>query len=98
MDFCPHRGAASVMGYWQEGLLVCVTMVKMGADGKDQRNASAAYKRLSLAWKSYAVEERYGFILRCGRGDQSQADNRPLIPHLAWAVSSSGAYGGACII
>lgn len=92
LDFCPHRGAALSLGYVEEGLLVCgYHGLKMGADGKTKEMPLQRVKGFPCM-KSYAVEERYGFIW-VWPGDQSQAD-KSLIPHLEWAVSPEWAYGG----
>ncbi|SBS27615.1 Toluene-4-sulfonate monooxygenase system iron-sulfur subunit TsaM1 [Marinomonas spartinae] len=92
LDFCPHRGAALSLGYVEDGLLVCgYHGLKMGADGKTKEMPLQRVQGFPCM-KSYAVEERYGFIW-VWPGDQTKAD-KELIPHLEWAVSPEWAYGG----
>ncbi|TDO96406.1 aromatic ring-hydroxylating oxygenase subunit alpha [Marinomonas balearica] len=92
LDFCPHRGAALSLGYVEDGLLVCgYHGLKIGEDGKTKEMPLQRVQGFPCM-KSYAVEERYGFIW-VWTGDQSKADEA-LIPHLEWAVSDDWAYGG----
>ncbi|GAB7530537.1 aromatic ring-hydroxylating dioxygenase subunit alpha [Pseudomonas sp. 3A(2025)] len=91
-DFCPHRGAPLSLGYVENGLLVCgYHGLAMGADGKTASMPGQRVRGFPCN-KTFAVEERYGFIW-VWPGDQAQAD-ATLIPHLEWAVSDQWAYGG----
>lgn len=91
-DFCPHRGAAMSLGYVEDGLLVCgYHGLKMGADGETKEMPLQRVQGFPCM-KSFAVEERYGFIW-VWPGDQDLADSS-LIPVQEWAVSDDWAYGG----
>lgn len=91
-DFCPHRGAAMSLGYVEDGLLVCgYHGLKMGADGKTKEMPLQRVQGFPCM-KSFAVEERYGFIW-VWPGDQELAD-ASLIPVQEWAISDDWAYGG----
>ena len=81
-DFCPHRGAALSLGRVSDGKLVCgYHGLEMGCDGKVVSMPGQRVRGFP-ANKSYAVEERYGFIW-VWPGDPVAAD-ADLIPQLEW--------------
>jgi len=91
-DFCPHRGAPLSLGRVEEGKLVCgYHGLAMGRDGK---TCSMPCQRVRgfPAIKSYAVEERYGFVW-IWPGDAAQAD-AACIPEPAWNGREDWAVGG----
>lgn len=91
-DFCPHRGAPLSLGHVKDGQLVCgYHGLTMGCDGKPV-SMPGQHVRGFPAVRSYATEERYGFIW-VWPGEQEKADPA-LIHHLDWAVSPQWAYGG----
>lgn len=91
-DFCPHRGAPLSLGRVCEGKLVCgYHGLEMGCDGKTIAMPGQRVRGFS-AIKSYAVEERYGFVW-VWPGDQPKADTA-LIPELQWHDNPEWAYGG----
>ncbi|MGE4481470.1 Rieske 2Fe-2S domain-containing protein [Acidocella sp.] len=91
-DFCPHRGAPLSLGYVENGRLVCgYHGLAMGCDGK-ALDMPGQRVRGFPAIKSYAVEERYGFIW-VWPGEPEKADPA-MIHHLDWAEKAEWAYGG----
>ncbi|RJF96925.1 aromatic ring-hydroxylating dioxygenase subunit alpha [Noviherbaspirillum cavernae] len=91
-DFCPHRGAPLSLGFVRDGDLVCgYHGLQMGCDGKTVAMPGQRVRGFPCI-RSYAVEERYGFIW-IWPGDKELADPA-LIHHLEWAVSPEWAYGG----
>ncbi len=96
-DFCPHRGAALSLGRVSDGKLVCgYHGLEMGCDGKVVSMPGQRVRGFP-ANKSYAVEERYGFIW-VWPGDATLAD-ADLIPQLEWhadphQTDPAWAYGG----
>ena len=91
-DFCPHRGAPLSLGFVREGRLVCgYHGLTMGCEGK---TVSMPGQRVGgfPCIRSYAVEERYGFIW-VWPGDRELADPAT-IHHLEWADNPEWAYGG----
>lgn len=91
-NFCPHRGAPLSLGTVRDGVLVCgYHGLSMGCDGKASSMPGQRVDKFPCI-KSYAVEERYGFIW-VWPGDQGLAD-RAKIHHLAWAENPEWAYGG----
>ncbi|USX23121.1 aromatic ring-hydroxylating dioxygenase subunit alpha [Oxalobacteraceae bacterium OTU3REALA1] len=91
-DFCPHRGAPLSLGFVREGQLVCgYHGLEMGCDGKVISMPGQRVRGFPCI-RSYAVEERYGFIW-VWTGDKELADPA-LIHHLEWADNPEWAYGG----
>lgn len=91
-DFCPHRGAPLSLGRVCEGKLVCgYHGLEMGCDGKTIAMPGQRVRGFP-AIKSYAVQERYGFIW-VWPGEQQLAD-ADLIPVLKWHGDPEWAYGG----
>jgi vanillate monooxygenase len=91
-DFCPHRGAPLSLGYVEDGKLVCgYHGLAMGCDGRTVEMPAQRVRGFP-AIKSYAVEERYGFIW-VWPGERDKAD-ATTIHHLHWAESPDWAYGG----
>jgi vanillate O-demethylase monooxygenase subunit len=91
-NFCPHRGAPLSLGYVEEGKLVCgYHGLAVGCNGHSLSMPGQRVKGFPPI-KSYAVEERYGFIW-VWPGDQDKADPAKL-PALDWAESPDWAYGG----
>ena len=91
-DFCPHRGAPLSLGFVQDGQLVCgYHGLTMGSDGNTLAMPGQRVRGFPCI-RSYAVEERYGFIW-VWPGDAALADPS-LIHHLEWADNPDWAYGG----
>ncbi|GAB0117971.1 aromatic ring-hydroxylating dioxygenase subunit alpha [Acidisoma sp. 7E03] len=91
-DFCPHRGAPLSLGYVEDGKLVCgYHGLAMGCDGRAVEMPAQRVRGFP-AIKSFAVEERYGFIW-VWPGERERADPAT-IHHLVWAESPDWAYGG----
>ncbi|WP_029001113.1 aromatic ring-hydroxylating oxygenase subunit alpha [Azohydromonas australica] len=91
-DFCPHRGAPLSLGYVSDGKLVCgYHGLEMGCDGKAIAMPGQRVRGFPCI-KSYAADERHGFIW-VWPGDKEQADPA-LIPDLHWANNPEWAYGG----
>ena len=91
-DFCPHRGAPLSLGFVREGNLVCgYHGLEMGCDGKVVSMPGQRVRGFPCI-RSFAVEERYGFIW-VWTGEQALADPAQ-IHHLEWAVNPEWAYGG----
>lgn len=91
-DYCPHRGAPLSMGQVIEGQLVCgYHGLEMGCDGKVISMPGQRVRGFP-AIRSFAVEERYGFIW-IWMGETAAAD--PSTIHaLHWADNPEWAYGG----
>jgi vanillate O-demethylase monooxygenase subunit len=91
-DFCPHRGAPLSLGFVRDGALVCGSHgLEMGCDGKVISMPGQRVRGFPCI-RSYAVEERYGFIW-VWPGELDKADPA-LIHHLEWADNPEWAYGG----
>jgi vanillate O-demethylase monooxygenase subunit len=91
-DFCPHRGAPLSLGFVRDGALVCgYHGLEMGCDGKVISMPGQRVRGFPCI-RSYAVEERYGFIW-VWPGELDKADPA-LIHHLEWADNPEWAYGG----
>ncbi|WCL53436.1 aromatic ring-hydroxylating oxygenase subunit alpha [Gimibacter soli] len=91
-DFCPHRGAPLSLGTVREGKLVCgYHGLTMGCDGATLAMPGQRVDSFPRI-KSFAVEERYGFIW-VWPGHRELADPG-LIHHLEWAEDPAWAYGG----
>lgn len=91
-DFCPHRGAPLSLGFVRDGTLICgYHGLEMGCEGKTLAMPGQRVQGFPCI-KSYAVEERYGFIW-VWPGDRELADPA-LIHHLEWADNPEWAYGG----
>ena len=91
-DFCPHRGAPLSLGFVRDGQLVCgYHGLQMGCDGKPVAMPGQRVRGFPCI-RSYAVEERYGFIW-VWPGDPALADSAT-IHTLEWAGSPEWAYGG----
>jgi vanillate O-demethylase monooxygenase subunit len=91
-DFCPHRGAPLSLGFVRDGKLVCgYHGLEMGCEGKAVSMPGQRVRGFPCI-RSYAVEERHGFIW-VWPGDQALADPAT-IHHLAWAEDPDWAYGG----
>ncbi len=91
-DFCPHRGAPLSLGFLRDGALVCgYHGLEMGCDGKVISMPGQRVRGFPCI-RSYAVEERYGFIW-IWPGEAAEADPA-LIHHLEWADHPEWAYGG----
>jgi vanillate O-demethylase monooxygenase subunit len=91
-DFCPHRGAPLSLGFVRDGHLVCgYHGLQMGCDGKAVSMPGQRVRGFPCI-RSFAVEERYGFIW-VWPGDRALADPAT-IHHLEWADNPDWAYGG----
>jgi vanillate O-demethylase monooxygenase subunit len=91
-DFCPHRGAPLSLGYVSEGKLVCgYHGLAMGCDGKTVSMPGQRVRGFP-AIRSYAVEERYGFIW-VWPGAPELAD-KASIPHQEWFDNPEWDFGG----
>jgi vanillate O-demethylase monooxygenase subunit len=91
-DFCPHRGAPLSLGFVRDGNLVCgYHGLEMGCDGKTVSMPGQRVRGFPCI-RSYAVEERYGFIW-VWPGEKELADAAQ-IHHLEWADNPEWAYGG----
>ena len=91
-DFCPHRGTPLSLGRVVAGTLVCgYHGLEMGCDG---RTVAMPGQRVGgfPAVRTYAVEERYGFIW-IWPGDPAKADPATIM-HLHWYDDPQWAYGG----
>ncbi len=91
-DFCPHRGAPLSLGFVCEGKLVCgYHGLEMGCEGKTLAMPGQRVQGFPPI-RSYAVEERHGFIW-VWPGDAAQADPAT-IPRFHWFDNPEWAYGG----
>lgn len=91
-DFCPHRGAPLSLGFVRDGNLVCgYHGLEMGCEGKAVSMPGQRVRGFPCI-RSYAVEERYGFIW-VWPGEKALADPAT-IHHLEWADNPEWAYGG----
>ncbi|MDF3935964.1 aromatic ring-hydroxylating oxygenase subunit alpha [Pseudomonas citronellolis] len=91
-DFCPHRGAPLSLGFVEDGKLICgYHGLAMGCEGRTESMPGQRVRGFP-AIRTFAVEERYGFIW-VWPGDAAQADPA-LIHHLEWADNPDWAYGG----
>lgn len=91
-DFCPHRGAPLSLGFVCEGKLVCgYHGLEMGCDGKTIAMPGQRVRGFPEI-KSFAVEERHGFIW-IWPGDKDKADVA-LLPQQPWHDNPEWAYGG----
>ena len=91
-DFCPHRGAPLSLGFVRDGSLVCgYHGLEMGCDGRAVGMPGQRVRGFPPI-RSYAVEERYGFIW-VWPGERALADPAT-IHHLPWADDPAWAYGG----
>lgn len=91
-DYCPHRGAPLSLGAIEDGKIVCgYHGMKMNDDGSVHSMPKQQVKKFPCV-KSFAVEERYGFIW-LWPGDADKAESS-LIPELEWAQNAEWAYGG----
>ncbi len=91
-DFCPHRGAPLSLGHVKDGVLVCgYHGLHMGCDGKAVSMPGQRVRGFP-AIRSFAVEERYGFIW-VWPGDAALAD-KATIPQQHWYDDPEWAYGG----
>ncbi|WP_085315406.1 aromatic ring-hydroxylating oxygenase subunit alpha [Derxia lacustris] len=91
-DFCPHRGAPMSLGKVCGGRLQCgYHGLEMGCDGRTVAMPGQRVRGFP-AVRSFAVEERYGFIW-IWPGDAALADPET-IHRLPWADRPDWAYGG----
>jgi vanillate O-demethylase monooxygenase subunit len=91
-DFCPHRGAPLSLGFVRDGNLVCgYHGLEMGCEGKAVAMPGQRVRGFPCI-RSYAVEERHGFIW-VWPGARELADPAA-IHHLEWADNPEWAYGG----